>query len=356
MAEAAAVLDPGATPAATATPTTPAPDPAATTLAAGAAAAQTPPAGDAPPRADGAPGTLAGGSDRAPPAGSNVQPLWPEKWREEMANAVAAGDEKELKRLERMASPAEVYKAYRQLEAKVSSGELKAVPKPLPKDATPEQVTAWRKEQGLPETADAIRGALALPEGVVPGEADKPLLDSFAKAAFDNHWTPQQYSQAVSWYYGLQDSLVAEQQQHDAEFQDNARVELLREWGTEFKQNQTRIMQFFDANFPKDGLDLRSARLPDGRIIGDDPTFNRVFLEISKLVNPAQTVLPNVPGANLGSVESRIAEIDKLMKAPQGTPEWKQYWQSPAVKDEYLGLLQAREKYKPSPQPGGDWR
>lgn len=359
MAEAAAVLDPGSTPAVPAPAPAPAPGPAATTLAAGAVAVQTPPAGDAAPRLEGAPATLAGGSDRAPPAGSNVQPLWPEKWREEMANAVAAGDDKELKRLERMASPIEIWKTYRQLESKVSSGELKAVPKPLAADATPEQVTAWRTEQGLPADAKGYVDGLALPQGVVPGEADKPLLDSFAEWASKGKasWSKDHYNEAVGWYYSLQDELLAHQQNSDAEFQDTSRIELLREWGNEFNSNQTRITQFFEANFSKEAATaLLTARTADGRLIGDDPVFNREFLEISKVINPAQTVLPNVAGANLGSVESRIGEIDKLMKAPQGTPEWNSYWRNPAMKDEYLGLLQAREKYKPSPQPGEGWR
>ena len=64
---------------------------------------------------------------------------------------LAGGDEKELKRLSRFASEADVYKAYRELEKKKSSGELKQA---LSKDATPEQIAEWRKENGIPETPD----------------------------------------------------------------------------------------------------------------------------------------------------------------------------------------------------------
>ncbi len=71
-------------------------------------------------------------------------------------------------RLDRFDSPAAVAKSYRELEAKVSSGELKAPVKPPAADAKPEEVAAWRKEQGLPETAQAYVEGLKLPNGTSP--------------------------------------------------------------------------------------------------------------------------------------------------------------------------------------------
>ena len=69
---------------------------------------------------------------------------WSDDWRSKMAG----GDAKEAKRLERFASPKEVFKSYRAFETRLSSGELKSA---MPKDAKPENLTAWRAENGIPE-------------------------------------------------------------------------------------------------------------------------------------------------------------------------------------------------------------
>ena len=51
--------------------------------------------------------------------------------------------------------------------------------------ASVRQIAAWRSENGVPDKADDYVGALDLPQGVVPGEADKPLLASFAQTAHE---------------------------------------------------------------------------------------------------------------------------------------------------------------------------
>ncbi len=107
----------------------------------------TPPAGAEPPAATppakpdaGAP--LAGGGSAADPE-KPVAATWPEDWRKQMAG----GDEAYLKQLERFDSPAAVGKSLREAQLKISQGGAKPA---LPKDATPEQLAAFRKEAGSP--------------------------------------------------------------------------------------------------------------------------------------------------------------------------------------------------------------
>lgn len=106
------------------TATTPAPDGAASVSGTTDAVAPAP-AADAAPAAS---GTLLTSEPADKPV---IAPAdWPEDWR----SKVAGEDAKELARLQRMGSPADVWKAYRALEAKISSGQLKQGLKP---DATP---------------------------------------------------------------------------------------------------------------------------------------------------------------------------------------------------------------------------
>src|SRR3546814_8159770 len=78
-------------------------------------------------------------------------------------------------------------KSQRALEQKLSSGEFK---KAIGPDATPEQIAEWRKEQGIPEKPEDYD--LKFDNGLVIGEADKPLVAEFLKASHATNVTPAQ--------------------------------------------------------------------------------------------------------------------------------------------------------------------
>ena len=269
---------------------------------------------------------------------------FPDTWRQEMAG----GDKAFLKTLDRFDSPAALAKAYREFTVKLSSGELKAA-KPLAGNASPEEIATWRADHGLPENAAAYVAGLALPDGMIPGEAERPLLASFAEQAMKGNWTAEQYGQAVGWYFATQDRLVAERQRADGQFKEQASSHLLREWGTDYAVNRNAVVQFFDRHFPQElKIDLLNARLPDGSLMANHPGFNKAILEVAKIVSPSGTVLPNAAGAGLSSVDGRIAEIEgRYMRAAHGSEPWKTYWSGEAgarMQQEYRGLLAQRER------------
>ena len=78
-------------------------------------------------------------------------------------------------------NPLTVAKAYKELTTKLSAGELRAV-RPPAADAPPEQVAAWRTAHGLPEHAEAYVNGLALGDGMLAGEANRPMLLRIASA------------------------------------------------------------------------------------------------------------------------------------------------------------------------------
>lgn len=315
-------------------------------------------AGNAPPaRADKAgtaerfePPSLVPDGGGGPPAKATPQApepvpnAFPDTWRQDMAS----GDKAFLRMLERFDSPAALAKAYRELTTKLSSGELRAVKPPGP-GTSAEQMAGWRAEHGLPENAAAYVAGLTLPDGTIPGKAEEPLLVSFAEQALKSNWTSEQYNRAVGWYFATQDLLSAQQQLADGRFKEKSSADLLREWGSEYAVNRNAIVQFFDRHFPQEfKIDLLNARLGDGRMLANDPAFNKAVLELAKTVNPSPAMLPNSSGAGLSSVESRIAEIEgKYMRATHGSESWKTYWTGEAgahMQQEYRGLLAAREQ------------
>src|SRR5262245_1748274 len=101
------------------------------------------------PAAPAAPEKPAAPAQPATPAAAPAEPekkgYWPDGWQ-----ARLAGDDPDaLKQIGRYASPEEIWKKAKSLERRLSSGELKAV---LPKDPKPEDVSAWRKDNGIPES------------------------------------------------------------------------------------------------------------------------------------------------------------------------------------------------------------
>jgi hypothetical protein len=273
-----------------------------------------------------------------------VAKTFPESWREDLAG----GDKAFRRTLDRFDSPAALAKAYKELTVRLSSGDLQAT-KPPPDNATPEQLAAWRAEQGLPQSATAYVDGLQLGDGTVTGQAEKALLASFADEALKGRWTADQYNRAVGWYFDMQDRLAAQRDQADAAFKHEASADLRREWGHDYATNRNAVAQFFDRSFPEDFREaLLTARLPDGRVLANHPTFNKAILEVAKSINPTGAMLPNEAGGGLSNAESRIAEIEgKYMRAPHGSDLWKSYWTGDSgarMQQEYRGLLAAREQ------------
>jgi hypothetical protein len=280
----------------------------------------------------------------AVPASEPVTKTFPESWREDLAG----GDKAFRKTLDRFESPTALAKAYKELTARLSSGDLKAT-KPPPDNATPEQIAAWRAEQGLPQSAAAYVDGLQLGDGTVMGKAETALLASFADQAMKGRWTADQYNQAVGWYLDAQDQLAAQRNHADAAFKHEASAGLMREWGHDYATNRNAIAQFFDRSFPRDFREaLLTARLPDGQVVANHPTFNKAILEVAKSINPSGVMLPNASGTGLSNAESRIAEIEgKYMRAPHGSDLWKSYWTGDSgarMQQEYRGLLATREQ------------
>jgi len=280
----------------------------------------------------------------APSASEPAAKTFPESWREDLAG----GDKAFRKTLDRFESPVALAKAYKELTARLSSGDLKAM-KPPPDNATSEQITAWRTEHGLPQSAAAYVDGLQLGDGTVTGEAERALLASFADQAVKGRWTANQYNQAVGWYFDMLDRLAAQRDHADAAFKQEASTDLMREWSHDYVTNRNTVAQFFDRTFPVDFREaLLTARLPDGRVLANHPTFNKAILEVAKSINPSGAMLPNASGGGLSNVEGRIAEIEgKYMRAPHGSDLWKNYWTGDSgarMQQEYRGLLARREQ------------
>ncbi len=288
--------------------------------------------------------TIAGGgdveiakTDTAKAAKDVVAGDWPTDWRQRLAGE----DAKELKRLERFGSPLDIMRSYRALEQRVSSGELK---KALPENASDEEKATWRKENGIPDKPDGYIEKLALPNGIVPGEADKPILNDFAKRAMEKNWSPNQYNEAVSWYYENLDAQRAAQEDADAQHKQTAEDDLRSEWGPDYRRHVNAVGNLL-STAPEGLADrLLAGRTADGKKIGDDPAIVRWLSQLSREINPAATLVPAGTSDAGKNISDRIADMEKMMGDRSSD-----YWRGPkaeAMQAEYRDLITARDKMK----------
>jgi hypothetical protein len=236
--------------------------------------------------------------DPTKPSGPTFAPTW--------RADISGGDEKASKLLERYATPQDFTKAYLEAVKKISSGELA---KPLPKDATPEQVAEWRKGNNIPEKPEGYFEKL--PNGLVIGEDDKPLFDSVAQKLHARNVQPEVIHDLAEWYYGLQDQQIQAQQDADSQAKPALEAKLREAWGADFKANANVYASYLESA-PKDVQDvLKSARDAEGNFILYRPEVVSWLVAQAREINPAGHITPS---GNEGTVQSVQAEIDTIEK------------------------------------------
>lgn len=227
-------------------------------------------------------------------------------WRARMAGDDAAF----LKRLARFPDEATFAKSFRSLEQKLSSGEYR---KPLAENATPEEKATWRKENGLPEKADEYVDKLALPNGLVIGEAEKPVVAELAAVAHESNLDPKAFNGLVAKYYEIQDKQRQAQEDADAAFKLESEDALRKDWqGPDFRRNLTAVNNLI-ATWPE-GLASRvlAGRDPDGRKLGDNPAFIKQLAALAVELNPTSTLVPagtTDPGKTVATELEAIREL-----------------------------------------------
>lgn len=270
----------------------------------------------------------------APAAPSGPVGNWPEDWREQ----IYGQDPKLLARLQRYGSVKDVANALVAAQNRISSGELKSSLKP---NATADEATAWRAENGIPESPDKYD--LAMPNGIVFGEDDKPFLESFTKAAHAANFHPDQVKAALSWYHQDREAQIEAMAARDAQQRDATRDELVAEWGVnDFKRNSQMIMGLLDTA-PAGIKDiLLSARGADEQALFNNPNVLRFFDSLARQINPVATVVPGATGNIGAAIGDEIAKLEKQMGSKSS-----EYWKGPnAAKNQarYRELVGARER------------
>jgi hypothetical protein len=305
----------------------PAPDPSATPAKPAADPAAAPASTPATPAA---PATVLGSDPAADPA-KPTPATWPDDWR----TRLAGGDDKALKRLERFADPGALAKSLMAAEARIRSGELKPT---LAADAKPEEVAAWRAENGIPDKPEGYLEKLDL------ADAEKPLVSAFAEAMHKQNASPAVVKSAIEVYQQIQRQQAESRAEADVAAQQGVEDTLRQEWGGNYRGEVNAINGLLD-QAPKGVKEaMLSARGPDGSLLLNNVDAVRWLSAMAREINPASTVVPGA-GANAGkAIEERLGEIQKMMGDRKSA-----YWRGPEsakLQAEFRDLVSAQERMK----------
>lgn len=272
----------------------------------------------------------------APPVPGEVDAAWPEDWRARLAR----GDQRLARRLERFASPRTIVDSLLAAEQRLRGGdgqdEGRAV-SPPDAAADPDRLAAWRAEQGIP--ASPADYELDLPDGMLVGEADQPLVDGFLASAHRANMTPDQVNRALGWYYRQHDELAAELARGDAETHRETVAELRQAWGGDYKASVNVIDSFLDDAPEGVKANLLGARLADGTLLGDSVPALRWLHGLARNAYAASTLAPGAEGGPGKALGDEIAAIERRMAHDRDA-----YFKDEAAQARYRELVAARDR------------
>lgn len=258
---------------------------------------------------------------------SNV--IWPEDWRKR----VAGDDEKLLKKAERFASPADIFKSLTEAEKRISQGFK---PVELTDKSTPEEIAEYRKQNEIPEEWTAYKADIG--NGVVWGDEDKPLIDNFLEHAHASHLPQGVVTKTLAWYHQFQQNEAAAIEEADLEHKTNATIELKEEWGPDYRANLNAIKGSFNAVDSELFDALFSSRNANGVLLGNDPKVVKAFAQLARQANPAAMLAPGSLEDSSKSIDQELSELKSKMAAPG-------YNRSPAAERDknFARLMQLNE-------------
>ncbi len=266
-----------------------------------------------------------------------VASYWPEDWRDRLAGNA---DPKLRQHLNRFTTPEGIFKQWRNYEKQRNNGTLKPT-RPDTDDAA--ALAAWRKEVGLPETAEGYFAHV----GREVAEAERPAMQRMFSRMHDIGVPPEQAKGVIDEYYRMVGETEAEREKTDSEFYAKSMDELRAEWGPEYRQNIGAVSIMFQQYGSEDLYEkLNSARFADGTKVADDPGVMKFLASMAREMVTDGVIIntPNhgVSGPGTG-VEDELAALRLEMSDTKGR-EPGGYWNNEGKQKRYAELLQSRER------------
>lgn len=261
---------------------------------------------------------------------------WPEDWKEKYVEKQVDKDGKPLgdsekdkliKRLARYASPQAALDAMINAQNKISDSRMVKIPG---KDSTPEEIAKYRESIGVPKEPKGYD--LTLDDGMVIGDEDKDMIQSWLEIAHAGNSSQQQVTDNLNWLYKYQEDIKAKQYESDLAYKATVEDELRAEWGPEYRTNLNIMANYLGENI---STLMTGATLADGTPLGNHPEILRWLVDKGREANPAAAL---VPGSGTKQHDQMILEIETLKSKMESDGALKGKDQ-----DRYLKLVSLRD-------------
>jgi hypothetical protein len=217
----------------------------------------------------------------------------------------------------------------------------------LPKDATPEQITTYRKDNGIPENPEAYLDVLPPEVKETLDDTDREIITPYLTALQEANIPPAVASKLIALRQAEQDRQVEIRLAADETLRKQTEDALRGDWGNNYRAEINNIHNFLNAIPEVVRENLFQARTPDGNPLFGTPETLRAFAQMARMVNDYSKPVGADGGAlDQKGVDQRIAEIEGWMGKPRGSDEGKRYWGSEKVQAQLRELYTARENMK----------
>ncbi len=197
-------------------------------------------------------------------------------WRASIA------DDRVRRFAEKFTSPADAAKTAFEFRQKLSD----VVPKPG-KNATPEEVAAFRKAIGVPDSPGGYE--IELPDDPRPemqlDEAGEARLAGFLGAMHQAGAPPAAVQAAIDTYFAMVEESLDAVTEAAGRHRAAAEAELTKEWAGDFKRNNELAKRAAHAFGGERFVDFIEKAKVDGVTLGDHPELLRAFARIGRNMN-----------------------------------------------------------------------
>ena len=217
----------------------------------------------------------------------------------------------------------------------------------LPKNATAEQITQYRKDNGIPEKPEAYLDALPADVKATLDDTDKQVLTPYLAKLQELNVSPATAAQLIALRQSEADRWFDDRAQTDLQTKQKTEDALRADWGNNYRAEINNINSFLESAPPDVRDMLFDARTSDGRGILAVPETLRWLAQKAREVNP-YSVPVGADGGSLDQkgVDARITELESWMGSKNGSENYNRYWKNDKIQAEYRELVDAREMLK----------
>jgi hypothetical protein len=269
----------------------------------------------------------------AEPAKEAARVSWPEDWRD----AMSGGDDKVKNLLARYTSPDALAKAFKeQRDALAKKPAAKEDAGDLPENATPEQLSAWRKAKGVPEKPEDYE--FEVPEGKELADAEYEILMDFAKSMHESNMPADTVKKISSWFLEYEETVAQRNAEKAYQVRLDTEEKLRAEWAGDYRANVNLMSNVLQEHLGTKSSEFLGQQLMDGSRIGDNETFIRLMAEVARKIGGSTADLYTSDVQTTGKgLEARKAELLAMSTDPAREKEYR----SPKIQEEMKRIYDA---------------